>query len=66
MNDEYQEYLFACTLDFSILLLYLLNLADKEEEVDEIPDDSWTPPKNWSDGTDDEKEAYKTFWENKK
>ena len=65
VNDEYQEYLFACTLDFSILLLHLLNLADKEEEVDEIPDDSWTPPENWSNGTDDERGAYQTFWEHK-
>jgi hypothetical protein len=66
VNDQYQEYLFACTLDFSILLLHLLNLADKEEDVDEIPDESWTPPENWSHGTDDEKEAYKTFWGNQK
>jgi hypothetical protein len=25
-------------------------------------DDSWTPPENWANGTEDEQEAYKNFW----
>jgi hypothetical protein len=69
LSPEYESkhvpHVFWCHIDIAILILHFFERINYENNRDEIPDDSWTPPENWSNGTDDEQEAYQTFWEHK-
>lgn len=37
----------------------------KSKFSDDVGADDWLPPENWVNGTDDEKEAYASFWKSK-
>jgi hypothetical protein len=65
IEEEYEPHIFWCGINVAILILHFFERINYENNRDEIPDDSWTPPENWSNGTDDEQEAYQTFWEHK-
>lgn len=64
-NNEYTPHIFWCDINKAVLILHFYERINYENNRDEIPDDSWTPPENWANGTDDEQEAYQTFWDHK-
>lgn len=64
-NYKHTPHIFWYHIDIAVLILHFFERTNYENNRDEIPDDSWAPPENWSNGTDDEREAYQTFWEHK-
>lgn len=48
-------------------ILDLISEIDKAKSKfsDDVGADDWLPPENWVNGTDDEKEAYASFWKSK-
>lgn len=51
--------------DWTILDLISEIAKSKSQLSDDVGPDDWLPPENWVNGTDDEKEAYASFWKSK-
>ncbi|WP_286295840.1 hypothetical protein [Polynucleobacter sp. TUM22923] len=64
LSTKYYEY--KTSIKDWMLFAYLKEQAEIETRENDVQEDDWHPPDNWEYGTDDEKEAHRSFWENKK